>query len=127
MQNKRELTSSSQGDDSSPRKKRLLPSNGEKGVVPTLGIRREDKNRWERRAPVAPKHVKALVEKGVRVLIQPSSLRTFPDKQYAEVTYLAFHSFSSSFFFFLMFPTPLVGRLEHLYKKISLKHRRLFQ
>jgi alpha-aminoadipic semialdehyde synthase len=50
-----------------------------------LGIRREDKNRWERRAPVAPTHVKELVQKGIKVLVQPSSLRTFSDRQYAEV------------------------------------------
>lgn len=47
-----------------------------------LGIRREDKNRWERRAPVAPEHVKKLVESGVKVLVQPSTLRTYPDSLY---------------------------------------------
>jgi alpha-aminoadipic semialdehyde synthase len=50
-----------------------------------LGIRREDKNRWERRAPLAPAHVKELVKRGIKVIVQPSSLRTFPDRQYAEV------------------------------------------
>ncbi len=52
-----------------------------------LGIRREDKNRWERRAPLAPAHVKQLVSRGIKVLVQPSSLRTFSDRQYAEVMY----------------------------------------
>jgi len=50
----------------------------------TLGIRREDKNRWERRAPVGPSHVKKLVEKGIRVLVQPSTLRTYSDTAYLE-------------------------------------------
>ena len=51
-----------------------------------LGIRREDKNRWERRAPLAPHHVRILVERGIKVIIQPSSLRTFSDRQYKEVS-----------------------------------------
>eukprot|EP01117_Protostelium_nocturnum_P008135 TRINITY_DN2903_c0_g1_i1.p1 TRINITY_DN2903_c0_g1~~TRINITY_DN2903_c0_g1_i1.p1 ORF type:complete len:916 (+),score=299.80 TRINITY_DN2903_c0_g1_i1:95-2842(+) len=46
---------------------------------PVLGIRREDKNRWERRAPLGPSHVKRLVEKGIRVIVQPSNLRNHPD------------------------------------------------
>ena len=50
-----------------------------------IGIRREDKNRWERRAPLAPAHVQELVKKGIKVIIQPSSLRTFSDRHYAEV------------------------------------------
>lgn len=50
-----------------------------------LAVRRENKNRWERRAPVTPSHVKELVKRGVKVIVQPSSLRTFPDRQYAEV------------------------------------------
>ncbi|PRP85437.1 aminoadipic semialdehyde synthase, partial [Planoprotostelium fungivorum] len=49
-----------------------------------LGIRREDKNRWERRAPVGPSHVKKLIEKGIRVIVQPSTLRTYPDTAYQQ-------------------------------------------
>ena len=30
-----------------------------------LGIRREDINVWERRAPIAPQHVKELTDKGL--------------------------------------------------------------
>ncbi|HHQ48911.1 MAG TPA: hypothetical protein ENK19_08535, partial [Acidobacteria bacterium] len=48
-----------------------------------LGIRRETKNRWERRAPLAPGHVAQLVrEHGVRILVEPSPLRVFPDQDY---------------------------------------------
>ncbi len=48
-----------------------------------LGIRAETKNRWERRAPLAPGHVAQLVrEHGVRVLIEPSALRVFPQEEY---------------------------------------------
>ena len=47
----------------------------------TLGIRREDKVR-EMRAPLAPQHVAALTSLGIRVLLQPSTLRAFPDEAY---------------------------------------------
>ena len=52
-----------------------------------LGIRREDKGRWERRAPLAPRHVKELVKQGSNVVIQPSNLRTYHDNAYKEVCY----------------------------------------
>eukprot|EP01060_Flectonema_neradi_P025934 TRINITY_DN3479_c0_g1_i1.p1 TRINITY_DN3479_c0_g1~~TRINITY_DN3479_c0_g1_i1.p1 ORF type:complete len:962 (+),score=209.17 TRINITY_DN3479_c0_g1_i1:39-2924(+) len=51
------------------------------GVV---GIRREDKNEWERRVPLTPKHVKNLVEDGLKVVVQPSSIRAFDDEEYVE-------------------------------------------
>ena len=48
-----------------------------------IGIRREDKNRWERRAPLTPDHVAELVRgHGVRIQVQPSTLRVFPDLDY---------------------------------------------
>jgi alpha-aminoadipic semialdehyde synthase len=47
-----------------------------------FGLRREDKSRWERRAPLAPKHVEALVQAGAKVLVQPSSTRVFTDEEY---------------------------------------------
>ena len=33
-----------------------------------LGIRREDLNVWERRAPIAPQHVKELTDQGIQCL-----------------------------------------------------------
>jgi alpha-aminoadipic semialdehyde synthase len=51
-----------------------------------LGIRREDKNEWERRSPLTPEQVSRLIEESViRVAVQPSSLRAFPDRDYARV------------------------------------------
>ena len=48
-----------------------------------VGIRREDKNRWEKRVPVVPEHVKELKEKhGVDTFIQPSSIRIFTNQDY---------------------------------------------
>jgi len=51
-----------------------------------LGIRREDKNRWERRVPIIPKHVQQLKKKyGIETIIQPSDIRIFSDKEYMDV------------------------------------------
>lgn len=48
-----------------------------------LGIRREDKNRWERRVPLTPLHVEELIkEQGRSVAIQPSQLRIFTDEEF---------------------------------------------
>jgi alpha-aminoadipic semialdehyde synthase len=47
-----------------------------------IGIRREDKNRWERRAPLTPEHVAELTRHGVDVAVEPSTLRVFPDEAY---------------------------------------------
>lgn len=49
-----------------------------------VGIRREAKNRWERRVPLTPEHVERLAKLGVKVYVQPSSKRVFPDAKYAE-------------------------------------------
>ena len=43
----------------------------------TLAIRRETINVWERRAPLAPHHVKEIVDSGVNVLVQPSTRRAY--------------------------------------------------
>lgn len=47
---------------------------------PVLAIRREDVNAWERRAPLAPKHVKELTQMGYKVLVQPSNRRAIHEK-----------------------------------------------
>ncbi|KAM6287156.1 alpha-aminoadipic semialdehyde synthase, mitochondrial isoform 3-T5 [Spheniscus humboldti] len=47
-----------------------------------LAIRREDVNAWERRAPLAPKHVKELTQMGYKVLVQPSNRRAIHEKDY---------------------------------------------
>jgi saccharopine dehydrogenase (NAD+, L-lysine-forming) len=44
-----------------------------------LGIRREDKNRWERRVPLTPADARQLIAQGYDVVIQPSPIRIFPD------------------------------------------------
>lgn len=50
-----------------------------------LGIRREDKNLWERRAPLTPSHVEELVRRqGRSVVVQPSERRVYADGDYRE-------------------------------------------
>lgn len=40
------------------------------------------KNKWERRAPLTPRHVRQLVDQDIRVLVQPSGRRVFSDEEY---------------------------------------------
>ncbi|XP_036616026.1 alpha-aminoadipic semialdehyde synthase, mitochondrial [Trichosurus vulpecula] len=49
-----------------------------------LALRREDINAWERRAPLAPKHVKGITNLGYKVLVQPSNRRAIHDKEYVK-------------------------------------------
>ena len=51
----------------------------------SIGIRREDKNEFERRTPLIPEHVARLTtEHGIDVVVQPSPIRAFPDEDYAQ-------------------------------------------
>jgi alpha-aminoadipic semialdehyde synthase len=49
-----------------------------------IGIRREDKNRWERRVPLVPADVADLQARGLRFRVQPSPDRIFADADYVE-------------------------------------------
>lgn len=52
----------------------------------TIGIRREAKNRWERRVPLLPDQIERLIkEHGTRVILQPSTKRVVPDEKYTQV------------------------------------------
>ena len=52
-------------------------------MIKVIGIRREDKNEWERRVPLIPEDVKELKEKyGIKTVIQPSKIRIFTDDEY---------------------------------------------
>ncbi len=51
-----------------------------------IGIRREDKNEWERRIPLVPLDLKTLKDKsGLQVIVQPSKIRCFPDEKFLEL------------------------------------------
>jgi hypothetical protein len=48
-----------------------------------IGIRREDKNPWERRVPIIPVHARELMrDLPVEVWVQPSPIRIFADEDY---------------------------------------------
>jgi len=49
-----------------------------------IGIRREDKNIWERRVPLTPRHVGELARQGIPVAVQPSDIRAFSDDAYRQ-------------------------------------------
>lgn len=52
-------------------------------MVKRIGLRREDKNPWERRVPLIPTHVRELILKeSLEVLVQASPIRIFPDTDY---------------------------------------------
>ncbi|CAG5958635.1 unnamed protein product [Menidia menidia] len=73
---------------------RILSRHGNRGPAPlraasrrglqraVVAIRREDVNPWERRAPLAPRHVRELTHNGVKVLLQPSNRRAIHEKYY---------------------------------------------
>lgn len=54
--------------------------------MPTvIGIRREDKNEWERRVPLTPIDAAAIQDaRGHRIVVQPSPIRVFTDDAYRE-------------------------------------------
>lgn len=48
-----------------------------------IGIRREDKNKWERRVPLVPSDASELqIKRGMQVLVQPSAVRVYTDDEY---------------------------------------------
>ncbi len=57
----------------------------------TLGIRREDKNIWERRVPLVPDDVRRLLQHAqqahvpLQVLVEPCPRRVFPAAAFAAV------------------------------------------
>ena len=51
-----------------------------------IGIRREDKNRWERRVPLTPEHIETLKQNhDIDTIIQPSEIRVFSDDEYQKI------------------------------------------
>ena len=51
--------------------------------IGTIGIRHEDKNKWERRCALTPYHIRELCQnQNVRVIIEPSTRRAFKDDEF---------------------------------------------
>ncbi|MGB7294949.1 MAG: bifunctional lysine ketoglutarate reductase /saccharopine dehydrogenase family protein [Candidatus Aminicenantales bacterium] len=62
----------------------------------SLGIRREDKNPWERRVPLIPVHARELMrELPLEIRIQPSPIRVFADEDYRREGVTIFEDLSS--------------------------------
>jgi alpha-aminoadipic semialdehyde synthase len=56
----------------------------EAGKDKIIAILREDKNKWERRCSITPTQVKALVAKGIKVLVQPMNNRCFSEDEFID-------------------------------------------
>jgi len=77
-------------------------------VYATLGIRREDKNRWERRVPLVPSDVKTLTAAhNASFVIQPSPIRACPISEYESVGALVDEDLSSCSVVFAVKEVPL--------------------
>lgn len=60
-----------------------MTNKGFKMLQKRIGIRREDINKWERRVPLIPAHVRELIRShSLEIYIQPSDIRVFPDGDY---------------------------------------------
>ncbi len=54
-------------------------------MIPRIGIRREDKSRWERRVPLTPEDLAVLSrDQGLEFVVQPSPIRVFSDEDYRQ-------------------------------------------
>ena len=52
-------------------------------MVPSIGIRREDKSEWERRVPIIPQDAAELQqEHHLQVIVQPSDIRAYTDQEF---------------------------------------------
>jgi len=73
-----------------------------------IGIRREDKNKWERRVPVVPEHVAELKEKfDIITIIQPSHIRVFSDEEYRQAGAIVKEDLSDSNIVFAVKEIPI--------------------
>ena len=62
-----------------------------------IGIRREDKNKWERRVPLIPIDLKELKDKyNIDTIIQPSQIRFIKDKEFRKFGILVKEDLSSA-------------------------------
>ena len=49
-----------------------------------IGIRKEDKGHWEKRAPLAPRDIQRLRDAGISVIVESSDIRAYSDAAYSE-------------------------------------------
>ena len=54
-----------------------------------VGIRREDKNKWEARVPLTPMQIQEISKKfNVEIYIQPSQIRSFSNEDYKTLFFI---------------------------------------
>lgn len=73
----------------------------------SIAIRHEDKYLMERRAALTPKHVKKLVEQGIRVLVEHSPKRVFTDEEYRQAGAVVTNNISEASLVFGVKEMPL--------------------
>lgn len=79
----------------------------------TLGIRREDKNKWEARVPLNPKHVKEFKDKNeIITIIQPSDIRIYSDDEYLKAGAIVKNDFHETSIIFAVKEIP-IDLFEH--------------
>ncbi len=79
----------------------------------TIGVRREDKNKWKKRVPLIPADVKELYERfGITTIVQPSDIRIFPDGAYKNAKARIDEGLSNADILFAVkeIPTRLLGK-----------------
>jgi len=73
-----------------------------------LGIRREDKNQWERRVPIAPRHIQELKNQhNIDTIIQPSKIRAFSNEEYKKTGAIVKENLSQSSVIFAIKEMPI--------------------
>jgi alpha-aminoadipic semialdehyde synthase len=73
-----------------------------------IGIRREDKNKWERRVPLIPDDIEFLKNKyGIKTLIQPSKIRAYSDEEYGNTGAVVTEDISKAHTIFAVKEIPL--------------------
>ncbi len=78
-----------------------------------IGIRREDKNEWERRVPLIPKHIYEFKKQyGIKTIIQPSKIRVYSDDEYRDAGAVVAEELSNCPIVFAVKEIPI-----HLFEK----------
>lgn len=62
----------------------MIDNNVKKNSLKIVGIRRENKNKWERRVALTPDAIRYLVSQGIKVIFQSCTLRCYTNKQYLD-------------------------------------------
>ncbi|MHA2227024.1 MAG: hypothetical protein ACXAC8_17545 [Candidatus Hodarchaeales archaeon] len=80
----------------------------------TIGIRLEDKNKWEKRVPIVPDDMKDLIlNENLEFIVQPSPIRAFTDQEYQAIGANVTSDFSEANVIFAIKEIPLAELMAH--------------